>query len=56
MDINEIGNTAFENKGKLKRIEVRLKALINILTKEGVTTTEEVEAEFKDLLDKNEKK
>ena len=47
-----------ENKGKIRMNDLKIQALINILSKEGVTTKEEVENELKELLEveKGEKK
>ena len=43
-----------DNKGEIKMNSLRLKALIKILSKEGVVTKEEVENELQEGLDKNE--
>ena len=47
----ETENQVIENKGKIRINELKLKALIKILTKEGVVTTEEVETELNEMLD-----
>lgn len=49
----ETENQVIENKGKIKINQLKLKALIKILTKEGVVTTEEVETELNEMLDEN---
>ncbi len=46
-----------ENRGRIRVNELKLKALINILSKEGVVTKEEVEDELNNLLEeKSEEK
>ncbi len=45
-----IENDVVENKGKIKMLELKMKALVKLLAKEGVVTTKEVEAEFNKLL------
>lgn len=43
-----------KNKGKIKITDLKLKALISILTKEGITSEEEVEEELHNLIEENE--
>ena len=39
-----------ENKGKIRMNDLRIKALINILSKEGILTSDEVEEELNELV------
>lgn len=48
MNINE---EVLKNKNKIKLIEVKLEALINLLSKEGVITHQEVEEEVEKLIE-----
>ena len=43
-----------ENKGKIRENELRIRALINILSKEGITTDKEVEDELKNIIMESE--
>ena len=40
-----------ENRAKIKMNELKLKALVNLLVKEGILTHEEVEEELRKLLE-----
>ena len=46
-----VEKTIIENKGKIKINELRMKALIKVLSKEGIVTKEEVEEELNELLE-----
>ena len=52
-DIMESEEEIIKNKGKIKILELKLKALINILTKEGITSAEEVEEELSNIIEEN---
>ena len=47
MDVNE---EVVKNKNKIKLTEIKLKALINLLSKEGIITHDEVEQEIEKLI------
>ena len=46
----------FENKAKIKMLEDKLQALVNVLSKEGIISSEDVENELNDVIgvDENE--
>jgi len=46
----EIENEIMETKARVRMSELRLKALINVLSREGIATSEEIEEELKELL------
>ena len=46
----ETETQVMENKGKIKMNELRIKALINLLSREGIITSEEVEKELNGLI------
>ncbi|MFC1704907.1 hypothetical protein ACFLZ6_01095 [Nanoarchaeota archaeon] len=54
----DIKNEVIENRGKIRINELKLQALIKILSKEGVVTKAEVKEELNELLeaDKSEGK
>lgn len=49
----ETDEEIIKNKGKLKMIDLKLKALISILKKEGITSEEEVEEHLSKLIEEN---
>jgi len=49
-----IEKNILENKGKIKITELKLQALIKILTKEGIVTTEEIETELNSMFEKKD--
>ena len=46
----KVESEIIKNQGEIKMNKLRLKALINILNKEGIVTEEEVENELNNLL------
>ena len=49
-EITIIGQDVVQNKAKLRELEIKLKALMNLLEKEGVLIKQEVEQEFNELI------
>ena len=49
-DLNVLGEDVLQNKAKLREIELKLDALINLLEKEGILVKKEVEQEFAELV------
>ena len=49
-----IENEVIENRGRIKMNEFTLKALINLLSREGVVTKDEVKEELDNLLRSDE--
>jgi hypothetical protein len=49
-----IEEETIKNKNRIKMSELKIKAIINLLSKEGILTHEEVEEEVNDLISKKE--
>jgi len=52
--MNEDHLAVRENSANIKYLETKLNALIDILTKEGITTKDEVNSSTEDIMNKNE--
>ena len=52
----DVEKEVVSDKGRIKILELKLKALINILQKEGIATHEEIDAELNDLVDEETNK
>ena len=50
MEEKDIREEVLDNKGEIRMGELRLQALINLLSKEGVITKDEIEEELNNLL------
>ena len=50
VDLKVLGEEVLSNKGKLRELEIKLEAMINLLEKEGILTKQEVMQEFEELV------
>jgi len=50
-----IEKDVLENKAKIRMLELKIKALINILNKEGVILEEEIEKELNSVIQQDKK-
>lgn len=48
--LETLGEEVVKNKARLKELEIKFEALINLLEKEGVVIKQEVEQEFNELV------
>lgn len=49
-ELTILGEDLMKNKAKLREVEIRLEAIMNLLEKEGILIKQEVEQEFNELI------